>query len=98
MKKFDLNIEKILENWETKHAIREVIANALDEQKLSKSSEIEISKDPNGSWHIRDFGRGLRYEHFTQKEYVEKLSAEGIIGKCGIGLKDALATIERKGA
>lgn len=98
MKKFDLNIEKILENWETKHAIREIIANALDEQKLSKSSEIEISKDPSGSWHIRDFGRGLRYEHFTQKENDEKLSAEGIIGKFGIGLKDALATIERKGA
>lgn len=97
MKKFDLNIEKILENWETKHAIREIIANALDEQKLSKSSEIEITKDPNGSWHIRDFGRGLRYEHFTQKENDEKLAAEGIIGKFGIGLKDALATFERKG-
>ncbi len=98
MKKFDLNIEKILENWETKHAIREIIANALDEQKLSQSREIEITKEPNGNWHIRDFGRGLRYEHFTQKENDEKLSAEGIIGKFGIGLKDALATIERKGA
>ncbi|HOY16011.1 MAG TPA: ATP-binding protein [Haliscomenobacter sp.] len=98
MKKFDLNIEKILENWEMKHAIREIIANALDEQKLSRSREIEITKDAEGSWHIRDFGRGLRYEHFTQKENDEKLSIEGIIGKFGIGLKDALATIERKGA
>ena len=97
MKKFDLNIEKILENWETKHAVREIIANALDEQKLTKSREIEITKAPNGSWHIRDFGRGLRYEHFTQKENDEKLAAEGIIGKFGIGLKDALATFERKG-
>ena len=35
MKKFDLNIEKILENWETHHAIREIIANASDEQQLS---------------------------------------------------------------
>jgi hypothetical protein len=33
-KEFDLNIEKILENWEVYHAVREVIANALDEQKL----------------------------------------------------------------
>lgn len=97
MKKFDLNIEKILENWELKHAIREIIANALDEQKLSKSGDIEIEKDQNGCWHIRDFGRGLRYEHFTQKENDEKLSTEGMIGKFGIGLKDALATIERKG-
>jgi hypothetical protein len=37
MKKFDLNIEKILENWDRKHAIREIIANALDEQKLTNS-------------------------------------------------------------
>ena len=27
---FDLNIEKILENWEVYHALREIIANALD--------------------------------------------------------------------
>ena len=42
MKKFDLNIEKILENWETKHAVREIIANAIDEQKLTNTNEIEI--------------------------------------------------------
>ena len=29
-KVFDLNIEDVLENWEPYHAIREVIANALD--------------------------------------------------------------------
>ena len=28
-KSFDLNIEKILENWEVRHGIREVIANVL---------------------------------------------------------------------
>lgn len=32
VKKFDLNIERILEDWELYHAIREIIANALDEQ------------------------------------------------------------------
>lgn len=42
MKKFDLNIEKILENWEIFHAIRELIANALDEQLLTKTQEVEI--------------------------------------------------------
>ena len=26
---FDLNIEKVLEHWEVKHAIREVIANEI---------------------------------------------------------------------
>ena len=97
MKKFDLNIEKILENWEIKHAVREVIANAIDEQKLTNTTEIEIFKDSSLNWHIKDYGRGLKYEHFTQKENDEKLNHDGIIGKFGIGLKDALATFERKG-
>lgn len=97
MKKFDLNIEKILENWDTKHAVREIIANALDEQKLTNTNEIVILKDATGTWIIRDFGRGLKYEHFTQNENDEKLAATGIIGKFGIGLKDAMATFERKG-
>lgn len=96
MKKFDLNIEKILENWEAHHAIREIIANALDEQKLTKTNEINIFKDDNNEWHIRDYGRGITIEHFTQNENEEKLNAEGIIGKFGIGLKDALATFDRK--
>jgi hypothetical protein len=96
MKKFDLNIEKILENWEIKHAVREIIANALDEQKLSGTADIKIYKQSN-QWIIKDFGRGLKYEHFTQNENDEKLNANGIIGKFGIGLKDALATFERKG-
>lgn len=37
VKEFDLNIEKILENWEIYHAIREIIANAFDEQILTKT-------------------------------------------------------------
>lgn len=95
---FDLNIEEVLENWEVEHAIREIIANALDEQVISRTAEIEISKDGDGDWHIRDFGHGLQIEHFTLNENQEKLSAPtGIIGKFGVGLKDALATFHRRG-
>ena len=97
MKKFDLNIEKVLEDWETYHAIREVIANALDEQILSQTKDIQIFKDSNDGWHIRDYGRGLRYEHFTQNENEEKLRSSHLIGKFGVGLKDALATFDRRG-
>ncbi len=68
---FDLNIEKILEGWEVKHAIREIIANALDEQALSNTQDITISVDRSGNWHIRDFGRGIRYENLTQNESCE---------------------------
>ena len=95
MKKFDLNIEEILENWETHHAVREIIANAIDEQLLTKTKEVDIFKN-NGSWIIRDFGRGIKHTHLTQNENQEKLTNPSVIGKFGIGLKDALATFDRK--
>ena len=97
MKKFDLNIDKILDNWEVEHAIREIIANAIDEQKITGSQNIIIEKLSYNSWSIKDFGRGIKYEHFVQNENAEKQNASGIIGKFGIGLKDALATFDRKG-
>lgn len=93
---FDLNIEKVLEDWEVHHAIREVIANALDEHILTKTKEIEIFKDKQNRWHVRDFGRGLKYEHLTQNECEEKLAHPNlVIGKFWVGLKDALATFDR---
>src|SRR5215217_5631463 len=94
MKQFDLNIEKILENWETYHALREVIANALDEQLLTSTKDVEITKA--NSWHIRDYGKGLKYTNLTQNENQEKLANPKVIGKFGIGLKDAMATFDRK--
>ena len=95
-KLFDLNIEQVLEHWEAEHAVREVIANALDEQILTKSKEIEIFKAGN-TWHVRDYGRGLQYSHFTQNESKEKIESPFLIGKFGVGLKDALAVFYRKG-
>lgn len=92
MKKFDLNIEKILDNWEIYHAIREIIANALDEQTITDTKAIEIFKK-DGTWHIRDYGRGLHYKHLTQNENAEKINHGQVIGKFGVGLKDALAVL-----
>ena len=97
MKKFDLNIQKVLQDWEIYHAVREVIANALDEQLLTKTKDIEIVQDKQRFWHLRDFGRGLKYEHLTQKENEEKVRHPNLIGKFGVGLKDALATFDRRG-
>ena len=94
-REFDLNIEKVLENWSVAHAIREIIANALDEQILTESKDIQIFQDQDMRWHIRDFGRGLQYYHFTQNENEEKLNHPHLIGKFGVGLKDALATFDR---
>ncbi len=58
---------------------------------------MEIFRDDDDKWHIRDYGRGLRHEHLTQKENKEKTEHPNLIGKFGIGLKDALATFYRKG-
>ncbi len=97
VREFDLNIERVLENWTTAHALREVLANALDEAALTDTAEPEISKDAGGRWIIRDWGRGLRYEHLTQNENREKLAnPEKVVGKFGVGLKDALATLDRR--
>lgn len=93
-REFDLNIEKILESWEVYHAIREIIANALDEQILTKTKDINIYKQ-DGLWHIVDYGRGLNYHHLTQNENEEKLNSDKLIGRFGVGLKDALATLYR---
>jgi hypothetical protein len=95
---FDLNIGKILDQWETRHAMRELIANALDEQAITATAPIAI-KDLGGNvWQIRDYGRGLSYEHFQQNESPEKrVHADKVIGKFGFGLKDALATLNRRG-
>lgn len=94
---FDLNVEQILEHWGVPEAVREVIANALDEQALSRTSEPQIVKRRDG-WHVIDHGRGLRYQHLTQNENPEKQGhADVVVGKFGVGLKDALATFDRRG-
>jgi hypothetical protein len=96
-REFDLNVERVLEHWTVAHALREVIANAIDEQQLTRSNMPQIHRDGAGIWRIRDFGRGLSYQHLTQNENKEKLDNPSlVIGKFGVGLKDALATFERR--
>jgi hypothetical protein len=98
-KRFDLNMEEdLLETWEKSDGVQELIANALDEQALTETGPVDIFQDDEGRWHIRDYGRGLRYQHFTQGEDEEKLAnPDTVIGKFGVGLKDALAVLYRHG-
>jgi hypothetical protein len=94
---FDLNVEKVLEHWSVPFAVRELIANALDEQMMTGTAEPLIYKDPEGRWHVSDSGRGVRYEHLTQNENAEKRRHPQVIGQFGMGLKDALAVFDRRG-
>lgn len=77
-------------------AVREVIANALDEQTLTGSAAPQITKVGDGRWNIQDSGRGLRYQHLTQNESAEKRRHAQVIGQFGMGLKDALAVFDRR--
>ena len=63
---------------------------------MTGTAEPRITSVRDGTWTIRDFGRGLRYEHLTQNENQEKLRHPDVIGQFGIGLKDALAVCDRK--
>jgi hypothetical protein len=96
-KYFDLNIGTILEHWKVSHALREIIANAMDETALSKASKpYEITHDKETKeCIIRDYGRGLKHNHFVQNESSEKIEDLTVIGKFGFGLKDAMATFNR---
>ena len=87
----------MLEHWSVAQAIREILANALDEHLLGHGAEPEITRVADGTWRVRDFGRGLRHEHLTQNENPEKLESDKVIGRFGVGLKDALAVIDRHG-
>ena len=51
---FDLNIQRVLEHWSVSEALREVIANALDEQALTRTADVEIVASADAVWHIRD--------------------------------------------
>lgn len=94
--KLDLNIQKILQDWKISDALRELIANAYDEAKLSKTKQPSISyNDLTKEVTIKDFGRGIRPEHFTQNENREKNESSIVVGKFGIGLKDAISVLYR---
>jgi 3-hydroxyacyl-CoA dehydrogenase len=40
LRESDLNIEKVLENWDVSDALREIMANVIDEQLLTNTSDI----------------------------------------------------------
>jgi len=56
IREFDLNIERVLENWTVAHALREVIANALDEQALTEPCSCTVPVTRN--WTPRSSARG----------------------------------------
>lgn len=90
----DLNIgENYLNDWDIYCAIREIIANALDEQ---KDGDILITDKSENEHIIRDFGSGLKTEDFIMMG-SNKANKNDVIGKFGVGLKDALGVLNNNG-
>lgn len=97
MKQFDLNIGKVLAHWTIPEALREIISNAIDEEKLGFAKQsLQIYKEDK-TWKIRDFGRGIKIKHFIFTENEEKIEHNETTGKFGFGLKDALGVLFRHG-
>lgn len=77
------------------HALREIIANALDEHVTAGVKEqVSILFEEPRVVRIADFGRGIKQKHFMLNESKEKerTKSQGgsIIGLFGFGLKDAM--------
>lgn len=96
---FDLNLDKVLAFWTQTDALRELVANALDEHIITKRPDAIQIQHLGNVVTVKDLGRGIRPEHFQFKQSQEKLSGEtpGVCGIHGGGLKDSLACLYQKG-
>jgi len=93
-KSFDLNIgRQCLDNWENKHALRELIANAIDEH-TARNIKKPISINYNRKYvEIIDYGNGIMPNNFINQTNYKKKNNKKYIGFFGIGLKDSLGVL-----
>ena len=90
----DLNIgQECLDNWNNHNAIRELIANGIDEHTTSKIKKPIVIRQNKNNYEIIDYGRGLTQDDFIHKTNKTKTSGTGYIGQFGIGLKDSLGVL-----
>ena len=95
MELLDLNINEINNNWTVNDAIRELVANAIDEHLLVNiSNDIKITYNAQTkTLVISDEGRGIKNSHFTENLNKEKLTNPKVFGKQGVNLKNAIAVL-----
>ena len=95
MELLDLNINEINNNWTINDAIRELVANAIDEHLLAHiPNDIKIIyNDGTKTLFISDEGRGIKSTHFIENINKEKLNNPKVFGKLGINLKNAIAVL-----
>ena len=74
-REFDLNIERVLENWTVAPRHPRVDRQRARRGGPDRHRRARDSARTPGPLALRDFGRGLRYEHLTQNENREKLAS-----------------------
>lgn len=97
-KYFDLNIgENVLNHLNIEDALKEIISNSLDEHRVEDiKKDIKIYKNNENKWCIRDYGSGLKQNHFKFNINKDKQVDEDSIGMYGYGLKDAIGALFTK--
>ena len=95
MELLDLNIKDIDNNWTINDAIRELVANAIDEHILTNiTNDIKITyNSQTKTLIISDEGRGIKNLHFIENANKEKLNHSNVFGKYGVNLKNAIAVL-----
>ena len=82
-------------NWGVKEAIRELLQNAIDEDKVGHSKEIEYDQDSQ-NLRITNIGSRLHSSSLVLG-CSHKQDVEGLVGKFGEGYKLALVVLLREG-
>jgi hypothetical protein len=97
-KYFDLNIgENVLIHLNIEDGLKEIISNSLDEHRIEQiNKDIRIYKNDDDKWCIRDYGSGLKQNHFKFNINEDKENDDESIGMYGYGLKDAIGALFTK--
>jgi hypothetical protein len=97
-KYYDLNIgENVLIHLDIEDGLKEIISNSIDEHMSGNiNEEVKIYKNVQNKWCIRDYGRGIKQEHFKFNINKEKEKDCKYIGFFGYGLKDAICILNNK--
>ena len=95
----DMNMgADILTHMSIESALKEIIANALDEHQSNDiKKDINITQNSKKEWIISDCGSGIKKEHFIFNINPHKKKDHTLRGMFSFGLKDSIANLFSKG-
>ena len=94
MREFDLNIERVLENWTVAHALREVIANALDQQALTETRDRRAESGRTG---LVEPEKVASQPHQAGHRSADRAGEDPGSGRCSTGPASSTASWPKPG-